>query len=629
MQTGEIPRPEDTASPLESDIILVSQKCPEYPMDEDAYRAIAATFAEYDYNKMAVGYYLKAEACSKTSSGIFFTLVGLGCAYHAIRKYKKANEALSRALLLEEEAKSLKQHENYVNYLLRRAYETLGSTVWNMNPSPLPKEDIGKAIRAFERASTFHSTADLSTDETIMDWTASVLLGSDDRKGFVERVLSWDAKPCAAWMLEDIEYGGRHHTEFRNAAKEENRIKDMIACYKAAMDATTEEGDALLIRVEFASMYWKALEDEDLAHEELRQIMDSTDPSKHGRQARHRANLLLSELMYGRIKLAPTVWMKRILAANLATFSEKDTENELDIWNIRPNISLASAYLSSNQLQEAAKLLDPTFSMCMEWLRDDVSWNDSTSLRLLAKLLACAGLQKDATIAYSAEFSNLDVPPAGKELDANLQTEDVVVQTEFRDLNSTTEEDNAQRGTPRDSQAETQEDKNQQGEDAPPESDKTEEKAVETAPPKLPRIIPEGQEELATTADARLTCDGCSREFSYWAQDEPLYLCLICRDIDLCKDCHSKRMKANEEGSNTRVAYCGMNHDYVKGPIEGWGGIKGGIMTALPEKINFKHWLTDLEERWEEWKAPPNSQELSKRKVKEVERAIERLKLDS
>jgi hypothetical protein len=44
----------------------------------------------------------------------------------------------------------------------------------------------------------------------------------------------------------------------------------------------------------------------------------------------------------------------------------------------------------------------------MEWLRDDVSWNDSTSLRLLAKLLACVGLREEAAIAYSAGFSKLD-----------------------------------------------------------------------------------------------------------------------------------------------------------------------------------------------------------------------------
>jgi len=296
---------------------------------------------------------------------------------------------------------------------------------------------------------------------------------------------------------------------------------------------------------------------------------------------------------------------------------------------------LASAYLSSNQLQEAANLLDHTFSMCMEWLRDDVSWNDSTSLRLLAKLLACAGLKRDAMIAYSAGFSILDASPVEEVQEPKSPTEDAAVQTEFSHSTESTEENNAQKedtvgASEEKSEIETIQPTQNTEDNAQTESktakDKTEEKAVEQTPPKLNRLIPEGQEELTET---EWTCDGCSRAFSYWAIDDPLYLCLICRDIDLCKDCHAKRMKANEASSNTRVAYCGMDHDYVTGPIEGWGGIKGGIMTVLPEKINFNHWLTDVEERWTEWKAPPSSQELSKRKVEEVERAVERLNPDS
>jgi hypothetical protein len=42
------------------------------------------------------------------------------------------------------------------------------------------------------------------------------------------------------------------------------------------MEAMTEEGDALAIRVDFASMSWKVLGDEDLAHDALTNIMELT-----------------------------------------------------------------------------------------------------------------------------------------------------------------------------------------------------------------------------------------------------------------------------------------------------------------------------------------------------------------
>ena len=41
------------------------------------------------------------------------------------------------------------------------------------------------------------------------------------------------------------------------------------------MEAMTENGDALVIRIYFVSMSWKVLGDEDLAHDALTNIMES------------------------------------------------------------------------------------------------------------------------------------------------------------------------------------------------------------------------------------------------------------------------------------------------------------------------------------------------------------------
>ena len=53
--------------------------------------------------------------------------------------------------------------------------------------------------------------------------------------------------------------------------------------------------------------------------------------------------------------------------------------------------------------------LDNIFQACMSGLEDSVSYNDAPSLRLLAKVLASLdGLERDAQIAYSLQFSILD-----------------------------------------------------------------------------------------------------------------------------------------------------------------------------------------------------------------------------
>ncbi len=48
----------------------------------------------------------------------------------------------------------------------------------------------------------------------------------------------------------------------------------------------------------------------------------------------------------------------------------------------------------------------------------------------------------------------------------------------------------------------------------------------------------------------------------------------------------------------TGPRYCRRDHTHIKGPIQGWKGIKDGIMTIDGDKpIEFKAWLVDLKEK--------------------------------
>jgi hypothetical protein len=37
-------------------------------------------------------------------------------------------------------------------------------------------------------------------------------------------------------------------------------------------------------------------------------------------------------------------------------------------------------------------------------------------------------------------------------------------------------------------------------------------------------------------------------------------------------------------------------HQFVKGPVEGWGGIKDGVMKFADRKIHWKDWLKQVQE---------------------------------
>jgi hypothetical protein len=40
------------------------------------------------------------------------------------------------------------------------------------------------------------------------------------------------------------------------------------------------------------------------------------------------------------------------------------------------------------------------------------------------------------------------------------------------------------------------------------------------------------------------------------------------------------------------------NHHFLKGPVEGWGGVKDGIMTIGDKRIHWKDWLKEVQDDW-------------------------------
>ncbi|KAF2813896.1 uncharacterized protein BDZ99DRAFT_516530 [Mytilinidion resinicola] len=96
-------------------------------------------------------------------------------------------------------------------------------------------------------------------------------------------------------------------------------------------------------------------------------------------------------------------------------------------------------------------------------------------------------------------------------------------------------------------------------------------------------------------------CDGqCGTKVDSWTT--PIYYCIICACTDLCTSCHAERLGQNHGApSESWKTVCGKDHKYIKGPIEGWKGVKNGVMRLEDEEIPFQEWLKDLEEkRWKD-----------------------------
>lgn len=203
-----------------------------------------------------------------------------------------------------------------------------------------------------------------------------------------------------------------------------------------------------------------------------------------------------------------------------------------------------------------------------------MSWNDSDSLRLLAKVLASVdGLERDALIASSAQFSILDSKTEADE--ETKKTQSVDQADKVKPTTATFKEEHSP----------TEDAKTVEENDTPQETNTTEE--IEAAA---------NDEELS---GFYIYCNGnCDTEIKSWT--EPFYLCLICTNTDLCVKCHSKRLNWNRDGGeNQWTTFCGENHRYIKAPVARWKGIKSGVIRIGEEDIPVKQWIKGLkEERW-------------------------------
>ncbi|KAH8725755.1 hypothetical protein GQ44DRAFT_759148 [Phaeosphaeriaceae sp. PMI808] len=278
--------------------------------------------------------------------------------------------------------------------------------------------------------------------------------------------------------------------------------------------------------------------------------------------------------------------------------------------------------------REYQTYMNQIFDTCIAGLEDSDIWNDNSSLRLLAKLLSSLeGLERDARIAISAQFSVLDksiydtalmiksssddehVGTASNAEGSDNETTKTTAEGESpKDLNRTDSTRNSIEGTG-DSTADVSNIPGQKDEAKaeniandetatikPVNSTQVEAKETQAAEPSLP------EEDLACWP---IFCNGdCDTSISKWS--EPLYLCLICPDTDLCATCHAKRLDSETgEGHNSWKHFCAPNHCYIKGAMKGWQGIKDGIIRIDGEDpLAVTDWIKGLkEERWPKaWK---------------------------
>ncbi|KLU84503.1 hypothetical protein MAPG_03544 [Magnaporthiopsis poae ATCC 64411] len=384
-------------------------------------------------------------------------------------------------------------------------------------------------------------------------------------------------------------------------------LLDSASQYAAREKLYRSRARLLEITAQFA---WSVMGREEEAKKRLRTLLDEDQiPSYYMNEAAD----LLAQLLYEQFRQSPLPNTKNSALEELRRIRRK-LENEVSDFDPARSYTVVPLALMLRRLGPAldyAAVLQAAFNACIEGLKDDTGANDFQSLFLLKRVLMCVdGLERDAQIAYSAQQYILDDDIFRREK-AGSKSSSGSGEEGAESAGGQRPEEVAEPGgssPPRGEQKDKEGDKEagqepkpeQNGEDRKIESETSTATSSEsggtTTPATLKDEIREGL--LPTSVQPNDICDMCFKPVWVW-EEGASYSCLQCTRIDICATCMADRL-ASERGEKDlfwRVV-CPQGHRYIKGPVEGWRGIRNGVMRIGDEELPVKQWVADVEKRW-------------------------------
>jgi len=483
---------------------------------------------------------------------------------------------------------------------------------------------VDEALHAYNEARRLQGEKPLAG--TILDDITRLFQNDDetDRRRLMEILKSWTEKERNSFFTYNFEDYVFERTvkRMQKAALLCNETELLIGWLTSSANILPPESLHLFnIRGAIADIYYPMLGDIENGKRLRQELLDlPTKPSlayeDSMNEARTRHRMDLADILFCEFQMTDEPTKKEAVMDTLRDLPSAH-DNDDDSNNVREShvdMLRANMLRIMGPAKEYERYMKELFIKCVAGLEDSISWNDQSSLRLLAKVLASLeSLEADARIAISAQFSILDLAIYG----SNLEQEE---------SETSSNESNTEAGAEQESVKDESEPLNEsdvirndsltngahdvEGEDLPedPIEEKQDPGELEepdvTAKESDAGTEPDKLDEDVFLAGG-LDCDGpCETSISSWTQ--PIYYCLICPNCDLCEDCHSKRVQQTKGLQPTAdkteepwLSFCGANHRYIKGPMKGWKGIKNGVVRYGDTEVTVTEWLRGLkEERW-------------------------------
>jgi len=287
-------------------------------------------------------------------------------------------------------------------------------------------------------------------------------------------------------------------------------------------------------------------------------------------------------------------------------------------------LTLAKMLRGIGRVRHSKAQADRAFKLCMDDLQDLVTYNDKAAFRIFGKVLMFADLKVDAEITLSLQYSEVDrthedsqtyepsVAAATNDDAASVAASGIngaapsttgeppKVHSDQNNVDQNGVEPEPTESSKQKAAEELQQKPNQNG--INPEHIEGSKKEPEKLLQKIPNAeIPKPWPEDLIPKDQRtVSCNGpCSNSFDTFQDGSNAYFCIDCFDVDFCSECHKKQvLYYTQTGEGFWFKCCWAEHKYIKLPVEGWRGVKNGVIRIGAKQKPFKFWLLAVRDKW-------------------------------
>lgn len=388
-----------------------------------------------------------------------------------------------------------------------------------------------------------------------------------DKSQYIQMLKEWSLVERITWIASEYaEEGEERQAIFADIASETGEQDFIVKFHEEAIAFLDNLDAALPLRLDLAVIYFEVCREPEKALKLLDQVFDTRAtglrfPILGGtallmmlRAVDYMTNVQLELFRKSRDPVYKAERLSALAGLMQRPFAS-DVPRTSASWTSFHRVGLAYMYLVMGPLEKFQQAIQSLLHDCFAGLNDSVGWNDAPYLWMLAQSLSLmskalrndAELDRCARIVASAVFSRLGNTDKAEDDDASVE-EEVKDQGEI-----TAEEEN----------------------DEPPADADTSDDEDDIAEP------PTDEGDLVDPEDGYYTCGGfCNpaRKFKWWA-GRSAYLYITFASGMICEECQAEydAIERGEKKFKGRYFY-GLGQDKLKLPVEGWQGVKNGVM---------------------------------------------------